>query len=250
MMSFRYFLMVIVVCFSMNLHAQDETTLIPDQPQTVTISADAPALLIYEAQAGNVITITTQTAEDDESRPDTVLWVIAPDDTQLAYNDNALSADGEFLSDARLENLRLPTAGDYRIVVDSFNGVSEGEVEVSLTLFDPFAMQVEAFDSTEQISFTLPAGEIFRYGFEAAAGESITFTAQDTGRLLDPYLRLLDASGAVLASNDDHASADFSLDVFDAQLVGWIAPEDGTYTVQITDVLGRGGEMILAVVRE
>jgi hypothetical protein len=231
------------------VHAQDELALLPDEPQTVTLTAEAPVVLHYEAAGGEVIQITTEAQGDDESRPDTVLALIAPDDTQMAYNDNTRADDDSLNTDAQLQNIRLPVAGIYRIVLDSFNGVSEGVMDVTLSLVDPFAVQVEERDRGQEIRFTLPADSVFSYSFTVEAESRWTLTARDSAGALDPYMRLLDESGDVLASNDDHASPNLALDVFDAQLRDWQTPQDGTYTVQISDVLGRPGDIVLTILQ-
>jgi len=230
------------------IHAQEDAPLlIPDEPQTVTLSAEAPVVLHYEAEGGEVVTIIAEAMADDESRPDTVLALIAPDDTQMAYNDNTRSEDDGLLTDAQLQNVRLPVAGTYRVVVDSFNGVTEGEAEVRLTQVDPFAVQVEDSDEGQVVRFVLPMDAAFSFAFTVAAGSRWTITARHTAGSLDPYLRVLDEEGAEITRNDDHGTPNLGLDVFDAQINGWVAPQDGTYTVQVSDVLGRPGEFVLTI---
>lgn len=75
------------------------------------------------------------------------------------------------------------------------------------------------------------------FRFHAAKGAAWTFETQARryGSALDPTLAVTDASGKVLASDDDAPGLGK-----DARLE-WTAPADGDYVVQLTDLHGRGG---------
>jgi hypothetical protein len=51
----------------------------------------------------------------------------------------------------------------------------------------------------------------------------------------------------VLAQNDDHASTNLTLDIFDAQIV-YDAPDDAPLTIELREFLGRAGLIELVIV--
>jgi len=224
------------------LHAQENPpdVLQLDTPMQVSVTADAPAMLRYENRTpGTVLNIETHALSDDF---DAVVWLVDADMHLLAYNDDARVA-GEVERNAALSHVTLAESGLYTIFVDSFNGVSAGEVEVIIHASDVFAAQVTENDTTTIITANLPADKVFRYPLTLEAGAKLTLTARDTSGTLDPYLRIMDNSGMILAANDDHSSPDLTLNIFDARIAAWEAPETGTYTVEVVDFLGRAGEI-------
>jgi len=82
--------------------------------------------------------------------------------------------------------------------------------------------------------------EADRYSFPAKKGELLTFDvfARRAGSPLDSAMRILDAKGRVLTEGDDQN--DFGRSTADATIENWRAPADGTYTVEIRDLLQRG----------
>ena len=78
----------------------------------------------------------------------------------------------------------------------------------------------------------------FRYDFEGRQGDVVTISMRRLGGDLDAYLRLLDASGAELASNDDVREGDVSTD---ARIQDYALPADGTYTIVATRFQGQVG---------
>jgi hypothetical protein len=214
------------------VRAQDANQLALDEASIVVLSPDAPVQLLYIADETQTITLAAQAISENT---DAVLWIVDSDNHLLAYNDN-------FGDDPnpRIENLHL-SAGLYTVYVDSFNGVSEGSVELLITSENRFHEQLNSNENTLTISVTLPRNSVYHYTFELSAENIITITAKDTSSTLDPYLRLLDSAGNELASNDDHLNFDILLDVFDAQIANWPVPEDGLYTLELHDFLGREG---------
>jgi hypothetical protein len=221
----------------------------PGEPQIVALNGNgSPAWLIYEAAGGETITLTARSLEP-EGAIDTVLELRRPDGRRRAYNDDHRTArDDLAASDSVLEAVDLRVAGMYSIRVDSYGSIGVGQVEVTLTVIDPFRAVIDEANGQMTVRADLPAGQPYRFTFEAAAGDALTITARDTSRTLDPRLTLLDAASTVIAANDDHASADWTLDALDARIAGVIIPADGAYTVVVADFLGRAGsfELIIA----
>jgi len=222
-----------------------------DSPRTVQLSADSPVILIYEAdKAGQVVNIITSTADDD-SAPDTVIEVLRPNGQRLAYSDDVLnqSPDGETTldRDATIENLILPEPGLYTIRIDSFNGVSEGDVEVLVTPGDLFMERVDESEDVVIINAILPVGLPYQIMLDVSAGDKLTITVHDVSGTLDPVVMLLDASGKRLAFNDDHESSDLTLNLFDARLSDVEVLSEGPMTIVVYDLLGRTGAFQLTI---
>jgi len=85
------------------------------------------------------------------------------------------------------------------------------------------------------------AGEGDVYSFHAKKGETFTFEAisRREGSPLDSVLRLLDAKGRTLGEGDD--LSDRGRTSADGIIENWRAPADGTYAIEIRDLLQRGG---------
>jgi hypothetical protein len=79
------------------------------------------------------------------------------------------------------------------------------------------------------------------YSFHAKKGETFTFEAvsRREGSPLDSVLRLLDAKGRTLTEGDD--LSDLGRTSADGIIENWRTPADGTYAIEIRDLLQRGG---------
>jgi len=144
----------------------------------------------------------------------------------------------------------LPEAGTYYIRIDSFNGVSEGEVEVTISIADKFIPATIEEDTTTQITLRLPPSKVFDYSLSVEAGDLLMIRAHDLSGMIDPVLLLLDEDGNILAQNDDHGTDDLTLDTFDAQISDFAIESDGVLTVQVYDFLGREGSVELTIIQE
>ncbi len=229
----------------LTLSAQDnsETVIEIAESITVLLAAESPTTLTYTTGLPQYVTITTRSLGEPDAI-DTVIRVLDPDGRQLAYADNGVDRN------AVIENLWLPAAGDYTMLIDSFNGVSAGEVQVTLTLSDPFNAEIETDDTTITINATLPRSGRFVYPLAVVTDDTLSITARDTSLTLDPVLWLLNADGAVLFMNDDHLQPSLTLDVFDAEIVDYRAEADGMIQVIVTDFLGHAGTFELVIRRE
>ena len=83
--------------------------------------------------------------------------------------------------------------------------------------------------------------ELDCYRFEAKKGDRLTFEvlARRYQSALDPNLRIMDSKGKQLAENDDMKYGKHSY--ADSLLENWLAPADGTYTLEVRDLQLRGG---------
>ncbi|WP_020475432.1 pre-peptidase C-terminal domain-containing protein [Zavarzinella formosa] len=83
-------------------------------------------------------------------------------------------------------------------------------------------------------------GDVDCYSFEAKAGEKFTFQviARDHQSAIDPYMRILNDKGQLLAENDDFRDRFVHAD---SCLEAWAAPANGRYVIEIKDAHSRGG---------
>jgi hypothetical protein len=240
--------LILLLLLTLPLSAQEDNArpLTLNDEAVVTVVVDAPAILTLDnATAGAVITITARAV--DGTQVDPVLWLVDSEARLLAYNHNTLAADGLIDVAAAITNLVLPTAGLYTIYVDSFNGVSTGEVEVTIRETDRFNIIVDETGSLHVMRLSLPEDSIFVYPITVQQGDIMTITVRDGNRQLDPYIRIVNSNGVPVMSNDDHTSADLSLNIFDARITDWQVPADDTYMLEVSDFLGRAGNVLLEI---
>lgn len=220
-----------------------QETIEPNTPVTITLGDD-PAWLTYNGQAGEYITITTLTTASDTA-PDTTLEVLYPDGQRLNYNDDTILPDGNLKGDASIDNLLLPMDGNYQIRVDSFNGVTAGDVEVLLTQSDT------TLDGLTSDEHTIMRGDI-QFGFpltttiDLKADTIVSIITRDTSGTLDPVLRVY-AGDDLLAFNDDHNTDNPTLDMLDAHISTLTLADDTSLSIVVTDFLGRAGTVELIV---
>ncbi len=74
------------------------------------------------------------------------------------------------------------------------------------------------------------------YRFEGTAGTAVTITMKkiDDSSNLDPYLKLYDASGNLLAENDDATDVVEGLGFLDSQIAQFTLPSDGIYVIEVS----------------
>jgi hypothetical protein len=221
------------------------TALAPDTPVQVRLTGEGPVWLAYEAPADQVVRLVAE-AMPDPTAPaplDPVMEALTPEMARLRYADDTVDpASGARALTATIDALWLQAGQRVLLRVDSFNGVSEGAVTVTLAVIDPFA-------GSEQAGWrmiALPRGRAYQMTHTWQAGQVLRITARDAGGDIDPALRVLGPDGSVVAFNDDHASGALDLNTLDARLQ-WTVPATATYTVVIGDVLGRPGVVALAL---
>jgi hypothetical protein len=252
--------MIVLVWITLAVDAQtqpDNDPLVLGEARQITLSGEGPTLLVYTATAGEVVTMTARSldkqAEDDPNdyRRDTVIDVLNPEGRRIAYNNDHQTEDPDLLEhDSVISKLVLREEGDYVIRVNTYGGVFDSDVEVLIKRDDLFDLDVQdEEDGALILTGSLPRWSVFRYTIPAVAGETLTITARDTSRTLDPILRLFDSDDELIAMNDDHGSQDLTLDVLDSRLLDVEIPADGDYTIQLTDFLGGEGKFEIRVER-
>lgn len=202
----------------------------PNRTAVLRLDGDGTfASAVYHAEGGESVTVRVESADG----LDVVLELNGPDGQTLAYAD---APDGEMPS---LVRVRLADSGAYVLRVNSFNGEGRGDVNVTLTVETPAVLR------PDQPTVWVPLGAnrtatVVIAGFSGAA----TVSVRDPSGQLDVRVRLIDGDGAALAANDDHGSADVTLNRFDARLMTAAAAD---MTLEITEFLGRAGWLEVSI---
>lgn len=233
-----------------------------DTTTTLRLDGQTPTILAYVAAGRETITVTARalgegTIEGLEGTYtlDPVIEILSPEGERLAYNDDHQAALETLTpTDAAVERLFLPEPATYTLRVNTFNGVTAGEVEVSLALVSPVEYEIVTDEADTLImTVSLEAAQTFQYPFTAEAGTVYTIVARDPKGLLDPILLLRenDPENTVIASNDDYRyrfGDAFILNVFDARIIDAEIPADGDYVLELREFMGRGGTITVQMV--
>jgi hypothetical protein len=118
------------------------------------------------------------------------------------------------------------------------------------TLLDS-AEFVLKFDSTFEgrLSEENPK-DYFRFSAQAGDVVTITMTSLEKDNLLDPYLKLYDAAGIILAENDD-ARQNTGIGILDAEIYQFEIPVTGDYLIEATWLFAvPARDYILTIKRE
>lgn len=207
----------------------------------------------FEGRAGQAVTITL-TSDDF----DAYLILRDPDGVEIVEDDD--SAGG---TDARIQDFTLPTDGVYTIVAGSYTNTGVGAFLLALeagasqpipatptATFTPSSPEASPPPELTPPTATPTAGGVIEpgavvegrltegqpgaaYTFEGAAGDVVTITL--TSGDFDPFLRLRDASGAELATDDDSGGS------LNAQIAFFRLPASGVYTILVESYDGRVG---------
>ncbi|GAB4526737.1 MAG: hypothetical protein OHK0046_43760 [Anaerolineae bacterium] len=247
--TYRAFVLLLLALATIPLTTAQESTglfLTPDEPRTVRLNGQSPALFLFEAQGGDVISLIVRGLEVPEEGEtdivrDTVVEVLSPQNASLAYNDNHRTALPDLLpTDSVIPKLTLDAPGTYMIRVNTYGGIFESDVEVTLRLMDLFETAITTEADRTVIQGALPRHARYVYPFAVEVESRFTITARDLSGHLDPHLLLSDSRGVHIAANDDHNSAETMLNVLDARLTASLPP--GDYTLSLTDFLGDSGQ--------
>lgn len=232
----RYILLMVILSVSIFTHAQQ--TLLLESELTVPVRVDESTQVIFTLDEQQFISLEANSQTD---AVDPVIWIVDASQAVRAYND-----DFQGTSSARIENLLL-MAGTYTLYVDSFNGLSEGEVTLSLHTASPNDIRIREEDDMTLIEGRLLEDAVYRYTMIVTDDSPVTITARDTSGTLDPYIVVYDDNDIILAENDDHQSLDLTLNTFDARLSDFDLTDLDLITIEIRDFLGRAGQFQLII---
>lgn len=236
-----FLLLILLLSLPLVALAQPGSTITIGETVTGTLTAASPsARYTLEGLADVTITIllTSETF-------DSFLTLLGSDGTELASDDD--SGGGK---NARITDFTLPADGTYTIVVESYNRVSSGDYELSVTgmaptpapFFSQTPVPTEGAVTPSPEVTAQPGAEISydeavtgmlnqeapsaTYVFLGSEGDVLTITA--TSDDFDTFLTLRDAGGVELASDDDRAGN------LNAQIQRFVLPADGTYRVTVS----------------
>jgi hypothetical protein len=242
-------LLTVILCtLTSHTFAQEVPQMLQaNQPLTVALSAAQPVTLTYRVETPQRVTIRAVGLDGT----DPVLLLFNQEGRLLAYRDDVSAGD----SSAVLQQIDL-AIGAYQLWVDSFSGLLDGRVEVTLTPIDLDARPVSTSRFPFALQLPLPHNESQRISFRGTVGQRITVTARDLSGDLDLRLLLYNDAGNILAENDDHQPSETQqnevqqeetarLNLLDAQIMQFSLPSDGIYTLAISDFLGTQGEFEL-----
>jgi hypothetical protein len=124
---------------------------------------------------------------------------------------------------------KMYTTGLLMLLLLALSGVASAQQPDTITLPDMPVLQADA-----PLEATLGSETTAHlYGFFATEGDTITLSmTQADDSDLDPYLVLLDASGAVLAADDDSGETFLA-----AEISAFDVPADGSYFVLASSLL-------------
>jgi sugar lactone lactonase YvrE len=189
--------------------------------------------------AGQEVTLSAVDASGSGAL-DLALHLIAPDGTEDAANDNQESGLLTAPTDAQIANYVLKASGAYTVRVSRVDGGGTYVLGVSLS-------QAVTLNPSGVTRVTGVLGGVLpteRWIFDGKAGQTFTLTLNALDGTLDPALTLLDASGKVIAQNDD--AKDTALGP-NAQLPQVKLPANGRYILEASRSNGEGHyELIIA----
>lgn len=239
------YLLIIVFTLIWILPTSAQQSIAVGEILTVTVTANEPAFLQFEAEANTYYRISTEALTDEF---DTVVALIAPDTIQVAYEDDVVLEDGTISRNAVIKRYEAIYNDVYTIRVDSFNGATDGEVAVTIEAIDPYEVETDTDDdSTITLTVTVDENMIISLPQEFDAGITQTITVRDASGNLDPIVRLTNSDGEILARNDDHTSADTSLSPFDARISNFVVPNTGEYIIEVVDFIGNAGKFVIQI---
>lgn len=222
------------------LHAQDEQAQSPapliqyGAVITGRINDEQPRL-VYELEGlrCDFVSVKIRTTSGDL---DPVLLMIADDNqTVVARDDSAGNQDIVF------EPLAIPRTGRFELIVGRFGyelGLTSGTFEMVIERIGNGSAPNCAmrYGDTVFYAITDEQPEVI-YSFRGRQGDIISVSMQRRSGDLDSYLKIANAFGVVLDSNDDRLGDDTK----DAFIDTFIVPEDGVYFIFATRYGERAG---------
>jgi hypothetical protein len=215
----------------------------PGVPVQGTVSEANPTQTwLYEGRAGEAISLqAVDLARVDYTAIglDMDITLLAPDGTQVAYNDDQRGDDLFGIYDAHIPDIRLPSDGVYTINVGWRQGA--GTYTLGLSRVGMFALEGGVMRLDGRLQDVFPTA---RWAFQGRAGQTLTFTMRAESGTLDTALTLYAPNGALAAYNDDAADPELGVD---AQIVRFALPADGVYTLEAGRFEGVGRFSLVVV---
>lgn len=204
----------------------------------------------FDASEGAVITITVR---ETDGQLDPKIVLLNSEGTQLAENDDHSSDDASLGPyDSQIAEFTVPASGTYTVEVTGFGGVG-GSFELTIAFGGSGSPQNtnppnNNSGNTEVVEESIEAFDVYRYSFEAEAGDVYTFTVQALSDDLDPTLGLY-FNNDYLIDNDDYGSTDSDLQGTDSRLYHYIIQESGEYELDVGGYQDSAGDFRLTLER-
>ncbi|MDX2277798.1 MAG: DVUA0089 family protein [Hyphomonadaceae bacterium] len=216
---------LLFACLSVQASAQQRLT---GRISAATRSVSFPVQL----QANQIVTLTTSSSENF----DTVLTLRNPGGRNVAENDDqepgVLSSRVVYVA---------PAAGTYTAVVTGFGGAT-GAFELQITQGLDVGLSDAARTLREERVTLNRSRREMRYEINLAADDIFVGSTFALSENLDTTLSLLDASGAIIAQNDDRGDGSLN-----SQII-YQAVAAGRYTVVVSTYGGEGsGDLVLSL---
>ncbi len=193
--------------------------------------------------AGQAVTFTMVRTDGDL---DALLILLDSRGVEVARNDDADVIVGDTFVNAQIAGFVSSAGGAYTLRATRYReayGSSSGAYELRMTAGGappaisptPAAPAVgQTLEVGSVVTGSINAGQYaVEYPVVLTAGQAVTFTMVRTDGDLDALLILLDSRGVEAARNDD-ASTPVGDTWLNAQIVGFVSPADGAYTLRAT----------------
>jgi len=192
----------------------------------------------FAGTEGQVVTVTMRA---DIGNLDPYLILIDPNGEPISRNDDGVGMG----FNSSLNNVTLPTTGNYKIVATRFQpvtGVTAGTFQLALTEGSGVSeslFSVKPIGLGDSVSDELIGRDYHYYTFLAEAGDVVTITHTTVSGNLNPLLAIEDAYGTEFTrSFDDLFDPDENYN--NAAIRDFIIPTAGYYTI----VAGYSGETV------
>lgn len=219
---------------------------------------------VFEGLRGDVVMVTLEVTGGDL---DPLLTLVDTRGSLLAMRDDTSSDVPVGARGIRLESLRLPGTGVYRILVGRFGyglGSTEGDYRLTLERVGASSESGSALRYGDSLINTITDSQPqLYYSFRARRGDIVSVQMHRVSGDLDPVLQVVNQNSFIIAQNDDVPGSGSQ----DAQITSLIIEQDGTYviiasrygqgagrstgsfvlTLEATDVSGLGSSVLAAI---
>lgn len=202
-------LLILIFIFVVGI-ALAQNVIVPNETVSGTLNeTESTQEYIFNGKAGDSISVTASSRMFD-----TYLDIKSPDGDTIYSNDDF----GGSL-DSTIENVVIPTDGDYTIVVSSATSDGVGTYDLSLTLW---SLATITYGDIIEGQVTPDTPEI-NYEFKGEAGDTILISMESTE--FDTFIDVRDSDFFGLISDDDSGAGTNSL------ITGFAIPKTGTYII-------------------
>ena len=213
-------------------------------PVLGTLSESAPdQTWMFDGSAGQTVTLSAvdqSIADPSTFNLDMAIRLLAPDGSELAYNDDQLGTDLFGVYDAEISDFALPQTGTYTVHVEW----RQGQGIYTLGINGDRSLSLNPDGVTEVAGRLQDVFPVQSWAFNGHQGDVLTFTMSAESGTLDPALALFNPDGKLVAYNDDAYDPELKIN---AQLAQVRLAADGTYIIEASRYDGAGRYTITIV---